>query len=58
MLDSLLFEFCVCHKWEQLYNVRTARHWGLSYLVFSSYVMLQSAFLSSRYFSNVTHLFR
>lgn len=58
MLDSLLFEFCVCHKWELLYNVRTARHWGFSYLIFSSYVMLQSTFLSSRYFSNVTHLFR
>lgn len=56
MLKSLLFEFCACHKWEQLYNVRTARRWGLFYL--ASAVMLQSAFLSSRYFSNVTHLFR
>lgn len=33
MLNGLLFEFCACHKWKQLYNVSTAR----LTLLFSSY---------------------
>lgn len=45
MLDSLLFEFCACHKWEHLYNVRTTRHWGLSLIVGFQQLCFKAHFL-------------